>query len=113
MTAGKVERITGLSVSEGPPRSKGFCFVATDESGSVVAEGIGRSEGEALHKLIDANYWRVCELVRTRAGWKCERCGRRVGLECHHIIHRSKGRRDEPSNILAICPDCHRQEHGV
>lgn len=32
-------------------------------------------------------------------------------LETHHIIPLSKGGKDEISNVIALCPNCHRKKH--
>lgn len=54
------------------------------------------------------------DLVRGRAGWCCEFChtyyleGDRRGLECSHIVTRSrKGTRWHPSNAFSLCTGHH------
>ncbi|WP_170762421.1 HNH endonuclease [Ruegeria lacuscaerulensis] len=57
--------------------------------------------------------------VKTRANGRCESCGQqtfRTGsgewfLEVHHKVWLSEGGADEPSNMVALCPNCHRSEH--
>jgi 5-methylcytosine-specific restriction enzyme A len=56
-----------------------------------------------------------------RANGKCEECKkpapfiRRASgtpyLEVHHMIHLSDGGEDSVENVLALCPNCHRQKH--
>jgi len=55
------------------------------------------------------------QLVRERAGWRCERCGsyfpegRRQGLHCSHIFGRvKKSTRWSELNCVAHCHGCHR-----
>ncbi len=58
-------------------------------------------------------------LVKSRANGTCECCGGRTFqnsfgewfLEVHHKTWLSEGGRDEPSNMIALCPNCHRREH--
>jgi hypothetical protein len=42
-------------------------------------------------------------------------CGRRRGLEVHHLVPRSQGGTDEISNLAAVCPAHHRLliPHGL
>ena len=53
-------------------------------------------------------------LIRERAGWKCERCGKRFsredgqGLHCSHFIsRRHRSTRWHPDNAAAHCFTCH------
>lgn len=53
------------------------------------------------------------DLVRTLAGWKCERCfksyeNRRQGLHCSHFYgRRGKSTRWDVENAAALCFSCH------
>jgi 5-methylcytosine-specific restriction enzyme A len=59
--------------------------------------------------------------VLSRAEGRCELCGssapfvrktdRSPYLEVHHKVQLSKGGHDSVENAIAICPNCHRQEH--
>ena len=52
--------------------------------------------------------------IRTRAGWRCEVCGKSYlpptqGLHCAHIFSRGKKSiRFDPDNAIALCFSCHR-----
>jgi hypothetical protein len=54
-----------------------------------------------------------------RAGGRCEWCGLEgfrlpggaVYLESHHIIPLSEGGLDHPNNVVALCPNHHREAH--
>jgi len=37
----------------------------------------------------------------------CVLCGRKVGLECHHILGRGKNLTDNYRNCVMLCHDCH------
>lgn len=59
------------------------------------------------------------ELVRERADWKCETCGkyyppeRRQGLHCSHIFsRRHQGTRHCLDNAIAQCFGCHQKFGG-
>jgi len=59
------------------------------------------------------------QVVRTRAGWACERCGRAIGdtapsgklvkqLHCAHIISRHvAATRTDETNAFCLCASCH------
>lgn len=45
---------------------------------------------------------------------KCEGCGKESEyLEKHHIVPKSRGGSDEPSNISHLCVECHSKAHDV
>ena len=44
--------------------------------------------------------------------WRCFNCGRRVGLEIHHVEYRSQGGRNIFENCLPFCKICHGEIHG-
>ncbi len=67
-------------------------------------------------------YFRDPELrgwVRQQANGKCEGCGepapfKKDGepfLEVHHVKHMSQEGSDRPSNVVALCPNCHQRCH--
>lgn len=45
--------------------------------------------------------------ARQKSGGACELCGRKTGVEAHHIIPRVCGGPDIEDNILAVCSVCH------
>jgi 5-methylcytosine-specific restriction endonuclease McrA len=52
------------------------------------------------------------KLARIRDGRHCRICGSQFALETHHLIPRSlvgKSLRDEVSNLITLCHDCHEQ----
>ena len=58
--------------------------------------------------------WRKLRaFVLSRDGKRCVRCGGRDGgLQCHHVIPRTAGGLDTPSNCRTLCVTCHDQIHG-
>lgn len=44
---------------------------------------------------------------------RCWRCSRKGRLERCHIIPRSLGGNDEPSNLVLLCPRCHLENPNV
>ena len=64
----------------------------------------------------------ISAYVKARAHGKCDLCGnpapfiRKNGLpylESHHIKWMSKGGKDIPKNMAALCPNCHRKMHTL
>lgn len=52
-------------------------------------------------------------LVHDRDQNICRCCGAR-GTQCHHVLFRSQGGEDEPSNLILLCAECHMDKaHGV
>ena len=58
-----------------------------------------------------ANWSRVCRLVKARDR-HCRVCKSAPGEHVHHIVYRSHGGKDVPSNLLWVCLDCHRDIHA-
>jgi hypothetical protein len=57
--------------------------------------------------------WKLLrELVRQRAGYRCERCGQARTLDPHHRKLKSQGGADVASNLAAICRECHDWVHA-
>ena len=57
--------------------------------------------------------WRKLRaFVLHRDGGRCQRCGGKDRLECHHVIPQSAGGADVPSNLRMLCLGCHNSLHG-
>ena len=57
--------------------------------------------------------WRKLRaFVLRRDGGRCQRCGGKEKLEAHHIIPRTAGGLDAPSNCRTLCLTCHDSLHG-
>ena len=50
--------------------------------------------------------------VLRRDGGRCQRCAGNEKLECHHVIPRTAGGLDVPSNCRMLCQICHDALHG-
>lgn len=42
-------------------------------------------------------------------GRHCYLCRKVRELECHHLVGGSRGRSDDPCNLIAVCRECHRE----
>ena len=51
-----------------------------------------------------------CDLCRAQAPFKRDSDGTPY-LEVHHIVSLSKGGEDSLNNVVALCPNCHREMH--
>lgn len=107
-----------LAVLSGPPEPTSMSF--TELRRRVQEEG----RGAALRTITLAEYIARSERVRQyaliRASGNCELCGavapfRVLGgaafLEVHHLFRLADGGPDEPGNVAALCPNCHRAVH--
>lgn len=52
-------------------------------------------------------------IVLTEAGYRCAvpTCREILALDMHHIWEVSEGGGDDPENLIALCPTCHRLYH--
>lgn len=62
----------------------------------------------------EAEFRSVRRSVLERDGHRCQHCGRPMyrGMHVHHIIYRSRGGTNLPSNLISLCPSCHGRIHG-
>lgn len=49
--------------------------------------------------------------IRERDKHSCRWCGE-AGTEIHHVVYRSSGGPDEPSNLILLCQGCHMRAHS-
>ena len=58
-------------------------------------------------------FYNVKAYVLHRDGHQCQKCKTKKGkLHVHHIIFRSNGGTDTPSNLITLCPSCHDKLHN-
>lgn len=55
---------------------------------------------------IPVNLVRVCERC------EAEEVSGQPRFHLHHILPRSKGGLDIPSNLMVVCPPCHKTQHA-
>jgi predicted restriction endonuclease len=89
-----------------------MCACTCGERAWPVYGSAAKTESVALASLSEAVLTAHRLIVLNRAGWKCELCGKIGGLEVHHNKFRSHGRDDRVANLVALCADCHREQHG-
>ena len=54
---------------------------------------------------------RICQMIFARDQHTCTYCRRdRVALECDHVLARSRGGTDDPSNLTTSCKPCNRSK---
>ena len=110
MSPKKLAAITGMKVDVA---RHGSLFNVVCQSVGVRFEATSSSLKNAVKRIL-ADHWRwVQSVVAERQGYKCNRCGMIRPLQFHHIVARSKGRRDSPDNIEGLCHECHRREHST
>ena len=65
-------------------------------------QGVGYQYGDLY------GYQTVKQYVLARDEYKCQVCRKTGGkLKIHHIIYRSQGGTNAPSNLITVCADCH------
>jgi 5-methylcytosine-specific restriction protein A len=87
--------------------------IGQDEVGNVDPEYKRRMTGSYVRVP------KVRDMVLKRAGGVCEYCGKRgflkadgkIYLETHHVILLSEQGSDTLSNVIALCPNHHREAH--
>lgn len=90
----------------------GYCEAHQD----MAAAWGGSRRGSAAERGYGSEWRRLRKLVLKRDGWIC-RCadckstGRvRNASEVDHVIPKAEGGTDDPSNLVAINSDCHKQK---
>ena len=58
-------------------------------------------------------FYNVKAYVLHRDGYQCQKCKTKKGkLHVHHVVFRSNGGTDTPSNLITLCEDCHEKLHN-
>ena len=63
---------------------------------------------------VSADWINIREAVLRRDNYKCVECGtpcRSAEADVHHLLPRSAGGPDEPSNLVTLCDGCHAAHH--
>lgn len=55
----------------------------------------------------------IVRQVLIEAGYRCgvPTCRNILAIDLHHLVRVSDGGKDEPTNLLALCPNCHALHH--
>jgi 5-methylcytosine-specific restriction endonuclease McrA len=64
-------------------------------------------------QLDPLSYENLRQQVLRRDNWRCQSCGAMSNLEVHHREFRSHSGPDSEENLITLCGDCHRAEHGL
>lgn len=81
------------------------------------SRAVRESKGEVLNIRITKQDTIFSKLIRLRARWNCENCGKYFpkghGLQCAHIFsRRHQATRHDPDNACALCFTCHQYYTG-
>jgi len=68
-------------------------------------------EGKGYQEGPQKGFWDTREYCLWRAGYKSELSGKKGVLEVHHIIPRSQGGTDNPSNLIVLTAEEHKAIH--
>ena len=62
--------------------------------------------------ILDLSNRTTCKILR-RLNVKCSNCGfDKVHGDVHHIISKKNGGTDKNTNLVYLCPNCHRMAHN-
>lgn len=86
---------------------------------SLSAEDAPWAQRRSVEGAVFIRDERVRAIVRDRAKGNCELCGQegflmadgRIYIETHHVIPLSEKGRDHVANVVALCPNHHREAH--
>ncbi|WP_186623170.1 HNH endonuclease [Pseudomonas zeae] len=102
--------------------AQAFPEITIDSYGVGVADqftGNEHPDREALSKFVWVRNAKVRQSVLARSKGCCEYCGRigfrktngDIYLETHHVVSLSEVGADTPENVIALCPEHHREAH--
>lgn len=58
-------------------------------------------------------FYNVKAYVLYRDGYQCQKCKTKKGKLCvHHVVFRSNGGTNVPSNLITLCESCHKKLHN-
>lgn len=70
---------------------------------------------KGYQKGIQKDFYNVKAYILHRDGYKCQsgqKCAHSEKLHIHHIVFRSKGGTNAPSNLITLCEKCHKDLHN-
>jgi|ERR1700722_7085122 len=107
----KLSAITGLVA-----RKRAEACYSLDINPDCALFSFVKDEKEACKSLRDINWKRICFLKFESQEWKCAECSGVKPLQGHHVIYKSRWRRqdgplDVDYNIRGLCSDCHGNIH--
>ena len=81
---------------------------------NITPEDVAEPESLGAGDIDPPNSATLARKVRHRDGLRCAHpgCGRRHGLQAHHIRFRSEGGRTVLNNEVTVCRRCHTLIHG-
>lgn len=76
------------------------------------------NQGQAMSGYWDflrSDYWKQVSLdAKKRAGYQCQSCGTRRGLQVHHKTYDHHGQEHLfPDDLVCLCNRCHASAHGL
>jgi hypothetical protein len=90
------------------PISKIIVEIAPFDTQKIINPNIN---GKEYQNGVQKGFWNVREYCLWRAGYRSEISGKRGILEVHHIIPRSQGGTDNPSNLIVLTAEEHKAIH--
>ncbi|MBX0310901.1 MAG: HNH endonuclease [Sulfurihydrogenibium sp.] len=90
------------------PISKIIVEIAPFDTQKIINPNIS---GKEYQNGAQKDFWDVREYCLWRAGYKSEISGKKGVLEVHHIIPKSKGGTDNPSNLIVLTAEEHKAIH--
>ena len=82
------------------------------ETASFDIHKISNPEVKDYQKGNQKGFYNVKAYVLYRDGYQCQKCKTKKGkLHVHHIVFRSKGGSNIPSNLITLCTSCHDKLH--
>ncbi|WP_241430174.1 HNH endonuclease [Halovivax asiaticus] len=112
---------TDVEIAEGSPESLSLdhLYEKAKQSSPTVRGDESRSTTTATRRSYQRSRI-VQEYALRQADGVCQGCGDEAPfldsggepfLEVHHLTRRSDGGPDDPDNVIALCPNCHRRVH--
>jgi 5-methylcytosine-specific restriction endonuclease McrA len=90
------------------PISKIIVEIAPFDTHKIINPDVN---GKEYQNGVQKGFWDVREYCLWRAGYKSEISGKKGVLEVHHIIPKSKGGTDNPSNLIVLTVEEHKAIH--
>ena len=88
-------------------------FLSASKSAKYCSDSCKQKNYRAKQKDISENSGSIKTLYKKFENVPCEICGwDKTSRDLHHILEVSNGGTNEISNIVSVCPNCHRMIHN-
>jgi len=68
---------------------------------------------QRYREFLKSDFWKELAARKRALVKKCERCGSKKSLQCHHLEYPKDWFQTTLEQLQVLCRQCHKKEHGI